>query len=53
MTIDPARRLAAALGPVPGWFVWLALAAFYGWLGYVAWSVPENGGELAHGDVHV
>jgi uncharacterized membrane protein len=44
---------AAALGPVPGWFVWLGLAGLYGWLGYVAWSVPENGGELAHGDVHV
>ncbi len=44
---------AAALGPLPGWFVWLSLAGFYAWLCYVAWSVPENGGELAHGDVHV
>jgi uncharacterized membrane protein len=42
-----------ALGPVPGWTVLLAVATFYIWLTYATFSASADGGELAHGDVHV
>jgi uncharacterized membrane protein len=51
-TFDDTVR-AAALGALPGWFVWLALTSFYAWLGYTAWRAPAKSGELVHGDVHV
>lgn len=43
----------AALGPIPGWTVLLAVAAFYIWLVYSALRADRGAGELAHGDVHV
>ena len=43
----------AALGPLPGWLVIIAVAAFYGWLGYHVWRRHQLDGELAHGEVHV
>lgn len=43
----------AALGFVPGWLVLAAVAAFYGWLSYVAFRWRESVTELAHSDVHV
>jgi uncharacterized membrane protein len=43
----------SALGPVPGWAVILAVAAFYGWLGYLMTRSDQADEELAHGEVHV
>lgn len=43
----------ATLGPVPGWLVILAVAGFYGWLGYQIWRRYELDGELMHGEAHV
>jgi uncharacterized membrane protein len=43
----------AAIGPVPGPFVILGVAVFYGWLAYVTLRRLPGEGELAHGDVHV
>jgi uncharacterized membrane protein len=43
----------AAIGPLPGWFVIAAVAAFYGWVAYASLRRYGDTGELAHGDVHV
>jgi uncharacterized membrane protein len=43
----------AAIGPVPGWAVVLAIAAFYCWMIYSALSRHAGEGELSIGDVHV
>ena len=43
----------AALGPLPGWLVLAAVAAFYGWLGFVATRRYARAGEIAYGTVHV
>ena len=43
----------AAIGPVPGLAVVLALAAFYCWLIYTALRRDVAKGELSIGDVHV
>ena len=43
----------AAIGPIPGWSVVLALALFYGWILYAALRRDKSEGELAYGDVHV
>lgn len=43
----------AALGPVPGWIVWVAVALFYAWLGWQAMRRYPERGEWLHGDVHV
>jgi uncharacterized membrane protein len=43
----------AALGPVPGWVVIGAVAAFYGWILLTALRRHPAQGELAHGNVHV
>jgi uncharacterized membrane protein len=44
---------SAALGPVPGWLIVLAVCSFYGVLVAVAFLGDREGGELAYGDVHV
>ena len=43
----------AVLGPLPGWAVLLAIAAFYGWLTLTTLRPSGDPGELAHGEVHV
>ncbi|MBV9219822.1 MAG: DUF2270 domain-containing protein, partial [Methylobacteriaceae bacterium] len=43
----------AALGPLPGWAVLLAIAAFYGWLTYAMVRARREVGELIYGEVHV
>jgi uncharacterized membrane protein len=43
----------AAIGPVPGWIVILAVALFYGWVLFAAQRRPKGEGELAFGNVHV
>jgi uncharacterized membrane protein len=43
----------AAIGPVPGWAIVLAVAAFYCWIIYRALSRYTGEGELSIGDVHV
>jgi uncharacterized membrane protein len=43
----------AAIGPVPGWAVVLALALFYGWILFASLRRPKGEGELAFGNVHV
>jgi len=43
----------AAVGPLPGWAVMIAVAAFYAWLVYVTLRGHQEAGELAHGKVHV
>jgi uncharacterized membrane protein len=43
----------AALGPLPGWSVVLAVAFFYGWLAWQALRRFPERGEWLHGDVHV
>ena len=43
----------AALGPLPGWAILAAVAAFYGWLMYAILRADGDGGELAYGQVHV
>ncbi len=43
----------AALGPVPGWLILAAVAAFYLVLTITAFVIGSNDGELSHGDVHV
>ena len=43
----------AAIGPVPGWAVIVAMGAFYGWLLNAALRRSGRVGELAYGDVHV
>lgn len=43
----------AALGPLPGWLVILAVVIFYGWLGFQVWRQFELDGELMHGEAHV
>jgi uncharacterized membrane protein len=43
----------AALGPVPGWFVLVAVALFYLALACLTFTRKGEAGELAYGDVHV
>ena len=43
----------AAIGPVPGWIVILAVTLFYGWILYASLRRPKGEGELAFGNVHV
>src|SRR5262245_32278098 len=43
----------AAIGPISGWAVVLAVAAFYCWIIYSALRRDAEGGELSIGDVHV
>jgi len=43
----------AALGPLPGWFVLLLVAVFYGWIAYTTFLSAGASGELTHGRVHV
>lgn len=43
----------AALGPLPGWFILLAVALFYGWIAYAALRPAGKTGELSYGNVHV
>lgn len=43
----------AAIVYVPGWVVWLAVLAFYSWLGYVMFKYHKVEGELSIGQVHV
>ncbi len=43
----------AAIGPVPGWLVILAVALLYGWILYATLRKPKGEGELAFGNVHV
>lgn len=55
---DMARSLQeivenAAFGPIPGWVILLAVAAFYGWLAYAALRTYGDADEKAHGEVHV
>ena len=44
---------SAAVGPVSGWLVLVALFVFYGWIGLAVLRGRERTGELAHGDAHV
>lgn len=43
----------AAIGPLPGWLVIVAVALFYVWILYAVLRKTEGAGELAFGDVHV
>lgn len=43
----------AALGPLPGWAVVAAVAAFYAWIFLSALGAFKGEGELAYGPVHV
>ncbi|PVE24930.1 hypothetical protein DC522_08400 [Microvirga sp. KLBC 81] len=43
----------AAVGPVPGWAVIVAVTIFYGWILYASLRQPKGEGELAFGNVHV
>lgn len=43
----------ASLGPLPGEFVAIAVALFYGVLAWMVFSARDEEGELAIGDVHV
>lgn len=43
----------AAIGPVPGVVVVAGVAAFYGWLVYIAMRHGKPKSALLHGDVHV
>ncbi|MET2825624.1 DUF2270 domain-containing protein [Mesorhizobium shangrilense] len=43
----------AALGPVPGAAVLVVVVLFYAGLFAAAYLIPDNDGELSHGDVHV
>ncbi|WP_043838607.1 DUF2270 domain-containing protein [Muricoccus aerilatus] len=56
--VDPARPVPGfiqnlALGPIPGWAVLAAVAAFYLWLTHETFRSGRKSGELLHGDVHV
>jgi uncharacterized membrane protein len=44
---------SASTGPLPGWVVLVAVAAFYCWIFYAALRRYPGEGELAIGDVHV
>jgi uncharacterized membrane protein len=43
----------AAIGPVPGWAVILAVALLYVWILYASLRRPKGEGELAFGNVHM
>ena len=52
--LSPAEWLRnAAVGPLPGWLIVVAVVLFYGWLLYATLRSRQAQGELAHGDVHV
>jgi uncharacterized membrane protein len=44
---------SAAIGPLPGWMVLVAVTSFYCWIAYAALRRYAGEGELAIGDVHV
>lgn len=44
---------AAALGPLPGWFILLAVMLFYIGLIAIALTAKVEKGELTHGEVHM
>ena len=43
----------AAIGPLPGWVMVMAVGSFYCWILYAALRRYKGEGELAIGDVHV
>ena len=43
----------AAIGPLPGWIVILAVTLFYAWILVASLRRPKGEGELAFGNVHV
>ncbi|WP_315926327.1 DUF2270 domain-containing protein [Mesorhizobium sp. SP-1A] len=43
----------ANLGPVPGWLVLAAVAAFFLWLAFASLRALDDGGESSFGEVHV
>ena len=43
----------AAIGPLPGWAIAIAVAGFYAWLLHASLRRHKGQGELADGDVHV
>ncbi len=43
----------AAIGYLRGWLVILAVIAFYGWLGWIAFKYKKADGELSYSPVHV
>jgi uncharacterized membrane protein len=43
----------AAIGPLPGWVMIMAVGSFYCWILYAALRRYKGEGELAIGDVHV
>jgi uncharacterized membrane protein len=43
----------AAIGPLPGWVVILAVTIFYAWILFASLRRPKGEGELAFGNVHV
>jgi uncharacterized membrane protein len=43
----------AAIGPVPGWIVIMAVTVFYVWILTASLRRPKGEGELAFGNVHV
>lgn len=51
-TLNDAVR-NAALGPIPGWSIVVAVAVFFFALLLFAFGIGARDGELAHGDVHV
>lgn len=52
---DPLPQFvqAAALGPLPGWLVVLAVALFYAGLIAIALTTKVEKGEFMHGEVHM
>lgn len=44
---------AAALGPLPGWLIVAVVACFYVGLLLITFSIQDDEGERAHGNVHV
>ena len=43
----------SAIGYIRGWLVILAVIAFYGWLGWIAFKYKKAEGELSYSPVHV
>ena len=43
----------AALGPMPGWVVFVAVLLFYLWLVWAAMRPRHRAGEMVYGNVHV
>ncbi|MCB5177332.1 DUF2270 domain-containing protein [Microvirga lenta] len=43
----------AAVGPIPGWIVVIAVVIFYAWILFAAFRKRVRKGEMIYGDVHV